>query len=350
MNKFYIISCVILFIGCTKIEEFEKPKTDEIRAIVVNEGQFGYGTASLTSLSYESIVEQDVFRKINNRPMGDVAQSLTKINDRYYVPMNNSRKIEVFDSKTFQSVEIMPISENVIPMYLTHLGGDSVVVSDQKYPSKLMIMDINHGTEREILRRYISIPGRTFQMQTINGKLFVGGDVSCVFDLSNLTDKGMRALKTKDGSNIQTVDFSKIVVDKNGNLWVLGHVAIFCIDPVTEQTIHEIYVGNLNINTWVSCIDISPDKETIYFNSSRRVYKMDVDNPVAPETPIISPVREDGRTVYNMSVSNENTVFFAEVLYGSISRALIYEYNTETGEEVQNFKAGIFPHFIYFTN
>lgn len=348
INILLVCICCTLF-SCSNDTPNETPNLNgSVRAIVVNEGQFGYGTSSLTTLSTDGGVEQDVFRRINNRPMGDVAQSLTRIGDYYYVPLNNSRKVEVFETKTYRSIETMSIDLDVIPMYLTHLGGDSVAVTDQKMNSKLMIMDINHNTNRKFVRRYIDLGGRSFQMQLLNDKLFVGGDRLLVFDLNNLTGEGMRTIKRKDGSAIQTVDFSKVVIDKNNLLWVLGHHQVICIDPVTEQTVYELEVGNLNINTWVSCIDISPDRSTLYFNSARKVYRIDIDNPVVPTTPIIDIDRKDQRTVYNMSVSKQNTIFFCEVLYGSISRAEIYEYEPSTGNEKGHFKAGIFPHYIHF--
>lgn len=348
INILLAILCCFLF-SCSNETPNDTPNlTGNLRAIVVNEGQFGYGTSSLTTLTEDGTIQQDVFRRINNRPMGDVAQSLTRIGDYYYVPLNNSRKVEVFESKTYRSVETMSIDLDVIPMYLTHLGGDSVAVTDQKMKSKLMIMDINHNTNRKFVRRHIDLGGRSFQMQLLNSKLFVGGDRLLVFDLKNLTDEGMRSIKRKDGSDIQTVDFSKVIIDKNNRLWVLGHHQVICIDPNTEQTVFELEVGHLNINTWVSCIDISPDHSTIYFNSARKVYSINVENPIAPTKPILNVDRNDQRTVYNMSVSKQNTIFFCEVLYGSISRAEIYEYEPLSGKEINRFKAGIFPHYIHF--
>ena len=298
--KSLLLLSIFFCFGCTPEAEFTAPENiDDVRAIVVSEGQFGYGTSSLTSLSYQNEVEQDLFRRINNRPMGDVAQSMTRIGDLFYVTLNNSRKVEVMDTKTFQSVETMTIDRDVIPMYIQHLGGDSIIVSDQKQNSQLIIMDINHGTNRPFVRRTISMGGynRSFQMQLIHDKLFVGADRMSVFDLSNLTANGLRHVKKQNGESIQLVDFSKIVVDKHNRLWALGHWQVFCIDPVTETTIHEFNVSDLKINSWTSSMDISPDKSTVYFNSARRVYKIDVDNPTVPTTPIVAPTRTDGRTV-----------------------------------------------------
>lgn len=321
--------------------------SDQIRAIIVNEGHFGYGTASLTSVSTLGEVNHDLFRKVNDRPMGDVAQSLTQIGDLYYVPLNNSRKIEVFDSKTYESIETMSIDRDVIPMYIQHLGGDSIALTDQR-AGQLMIVDINHGTERPIVRRSIQLGHRSFQMYLKNNKLFVGGDQLLVFDLTSLTNEGMRTVKNSSGEILRTIDFSKIVEDKNGKLWVITPTMVYSIDPETERTVDEINLSHIGLNDWVSCIDISPDKGTLYVNSARRVYTIDADKPKKPTEPIISPTRDDGRTVYNMSISKENTVFFCEVLYGSISRARIYEYNPKSGEQIQLFKAGVFPHFIHF--
>ena len=354
LNKL-ILLLSILFVACEKeAEQGEPTPTGEIRAIVVNEGQFGYGTASITALLENGETQQDVFRKLNGRPMGDVAQSMTKIDGRFYVPLNNSKKIEVFDSKTFQSIETMSIKADgvgldVIPMYVQHLGGDSIAVTDQKTNSRLMIMDINHEKKRDALRRTIDLNGRSFQMQLVENKLFVGGDELVVFDLKNLTAEGKRPIKKVNGKTIQLVDFTKLVMDSQDRLWVLGKTHIYCIDPFTEKVVLTLDVSHLEINDWVSCIDISPDRNTVYFNSSRKVYTIDIKNPTVPSKPIINPPTDnDGWSVYLMTISKENTIFFIEALYGSISRGKVYEYDPSNGKEISMFKAGIFPHFIYF--
>lgn len=352
-NRFNIglLASMCFWSSCTPQYEAEVPEAlDNLRAIVVSEGQFGYGSASLTSLTHAGEIEQDLFRRVNGgRPLGDVAQSMTRIGDRLYVTLNNSRKLEVMDANTFESVETMPIGLDVIPMYVQHLGGDSIIVTDQKSSSQLIIMDINHGKDRPIVRRTVSMGGanRSFQMQLIDGKLFVGADRLSVFDLGKLNAADRREVKKRDGNAIQTVDFSKLVVDKNGLLWALGHWQLIAIDPRTETTVCELNLSELNINSWTSCLDISPDGSTLYFNSSQRVYTVNVDDPQVPTKAIELPSYNDGRTVYVMCISKENTIFLSEVLYGSLSRSRIYEYDLN-GVELQNFRAGIFSHYIYF--
>ena len=110
--------------SCDSNEKQENIEIDDIdshRGIVVNEGQFGYGTSSITLFSKQGNVQQDVFRKVNNRPMGDVAQSMTRIGDNLYVPLNNSKKLEVFNHETFESVETISINEDVIQIGRAHV-------------------------------------------------------------------------------------------------------------------------------------------------------------------------------------------------------------------------------------
>ena len=334
------------------------PSPERVRAIVVGEGQFGYGTGSLTSLSTKSSVTQDIFRRINGRPLGDVPQSIAEIGNYYYIPVNNSQKVEVIDSKTFKSIETIRLEGDVIPMYAVHLGGDSIAVSDQSVQNSLMIIDINHGKSRKQVRRYIDIGIQSFQMILVGNKLFVGGSKFSVFDLDNLTAEGRRDVLNRNNKSFSTCSFSKVTIDKNGNLWVVTPNNASCIDVITEKTIKEVYIPG--INSWTSSIDICPKGETVYVNSGTKIYAVNIDNPIAPQEPIIIHGNNDDRwTSYHMSVSNENTIFLIRVLYGSLTRGRVFEYNTEgsianyyidsDGREQPYFKGGIFPHFIHYT-
>ena len=74
---------------------------------------------------------------------------------------------------------------------------------------------------------------------------------------------------------------------------------------------------------------------------------MDVNSAVKPTEPIFTHDMGDNRVKYNMGVSKENTIFICDVLYGSLTRSRIYEYDN-TGVLLQKFNAGIFTHYIYF--
>lgn len=46
--------------SCTKDVEYPKEDLSGIRVIISNEGQFGYGTASLSAITYGDIVMNDI--------------------------------------------------------------------------------------------------------------------------------------------------------------------------------------------------------------------------------------------------------------------------------------------------
>ena len=348
--KFVVIMSLFFAFSCSENKDIGQDiptcGLTDIRAILVSEGQFGYGTSSLTTITDGGTITQNVFRKTNNRPMGDVAQSITRIGKNYYVPLNNSSKVEVFDAETFESVETMFIDRSsVIPMYIADIGDDLIVVSNQS-SSGLIVMNIQHGSERPHVSRYVDLDYRTFQMKRVGDKLFIGGDKITVFDINDIST-GKERYILNGSIPFSSVDFSKIVMDVNENLWVMNVNRLYCIDTEIEKVIKEVDISGLGVNSWVGSMDISPSGETIYFNGGSKMYSVNVNNLVKPTEPIFTHDMGDNRVKYNMSVSKENTIFFCDVLYGSLTSSRIYEYDT-SGKLLQKFNAGIFTHYIYF--
>ena len=343
--------CSLFFCGCTQEINYQNQVPENIRAIVINEGVFPNGTASITLLKTDGNVTQDIFRGVNNRPLGDVAQSITAINDLYYIPINNGTKVEVVNQTTFQSVETMTLHPNTIPMYITHLGGDSAVVSDQEFNSALMIVDLNHHKQRPFVRRTVDVGMRSFHMRVVANKLFVGGDKLTAFDLGAIHTDQKRMLRNQAGQTIPVCDFAKIICDYRDRLWVLSPDKVYCIDPVTETCLHEITFDATVSNMWNKCIDISADKKRLYINAGASVYSLDVDQigATAMQHPIFTPTLPEiaQGNIYSMHVSKEETIFLCNVFLNTETRATIYEYKPE-GTLVRQFTAGIFPHDILF--
>lgn len=344
-----------LLSSCTKeIEYVDRgiPNGRDVRVIVANEGQFGAGTASLTAITYDGFVKNDIFRHTNGRPIGDAAQSVTEIGDNLYVTLNNSRKVEVLNKYTFKSVETMPTPDATIPTYIAHLGGDSIAVSEKGSKGRLMILDINHKNEaREKTRRVVDGVGSANQMKLTDRKLFLAGASLRVFDINSISSQTMRKVKGLEGNDLSVVGDSKIVKDKNGKLWVLTSSRLVCIDPVTETTVKEYPFTGISIDGWGGRLDISADGERLYFtgkvNKIGGVLRMSINDAAAP-TELLFP-HTGVRVLYNMAVSPEETIFICDVEYGSLARCLVHEY-TVAGERINTFEAGIFAQYIHFMN
>ncbi|MFI3315115.1 MAG: hypothetical protein R3Y04_05575 [Rikenellaceae bacterium] len=371
-KKIFVVLVIISLISlsCTKIDTDSQSSdytgdltysNQYVDAVFVSEGQFSYGTGSLTTLSSSGLVTQDVFRQANDRPIGDVPQSLIEIGDNYYIAVNNSKKIEVVNKYDFTSVETITFSDSydVIPMYIAHLGGDSIAVTDQTYTTgaNLYIVDINHGEVRTEVRRQISMPSATFQLKVVNDKLFVAGDALYVFDLHSLTSEAMRIVVDEYGDSFEICDFSKLCLDSEGLLWCLTSDGVVCVDPISESVVTKLTKDGIS-SLWGS-IDIDNEGENLYFNVGSEVYRVDTRNMSINQTPVlIHDNDDDDWTTYTLGVSKNSTIFIVRVLYGSITRGRVFEYTTEgeianyytdsDGERVPYFKAGIFPHHIHF--
>ena len=84
----------------------------------------------ISVLNKDGSVIPDIFREVNHRPLGDVAQSITKINGKYFVTLDNSKKIEVIDPETFGSVGTILYTQAGFPRQIVAISPTEAIVSD----------------------------------------------------------------------------------------------------------------------------------------------------------------------------------------------------------------------------
>ena len=87
---------------CKNCEENAITPSIQNDVIIVNEGNFGFGNATLTLYnSTNRNIHHGIFQQVNNYPLGDVAQSAYYFNEKIVVVVNNSNKIEIIDKADF---------------------------------------------------------------------------------------------------------------------------------------------------------------------------------------------------------------------------------------------------------
>ena len=148
---------VLLVGACTSATSDSKDGAGR-RLLVVNQGGFNRGEASLSEVRVDSrTVKEDVFLAKNGRPLGDVAQSLTEFGDRYFIVVNNSHKIEVVARDDYRSLGTISIPGNASPRYmavsstnhgyLTTLYSDKVMKVDLSTLAITKQIDVGAGSE-----------------------------------------------------------------------------------------------------------------------------------------------------------------------------------------------------------
>ena len=117
-NLLTIILCAILFASCQNdsISPNNLPGLYENGYFVTNEGNFGTGNGSISYVSENGNVENNIFSQINSFQLGDVVQSMNIIDEKAYIVVNNSSKIEVASIDSMNS--IATIQGLISPRYI----------------------------------------------------------------------------------------------------------------------------------------------------------------------------------------------------------------------------------------
>jgi YVTN family beta-propeller protein len=252
---------------------------------IINEGNYTWGNGSLSFYSIDSAkIYNNIFQQINERPLGDVPNSMTIFGDKAYIVVNNSGKIEVIENKTlkskatisgFNSPRIIKIISNA-KAYVSSLYSDSVVI-------------VNPLTN--IISGYINIRRSSESIELSGNKAFIanwsGGKEIIVINTQNnkVTDSIMVANEPES-----------MVIDKNARLWVL------CTGGYFNKQFPEL----IKINTITNQIEqrfIFPDKYSyptnLQINGKKDmlvwldngVTKMDISERVLPSSVFIPQKR-----------------------------------------------------------
>ena len=312
------------------------------RILVLSEGNFTKGNSDLCAINVESDqVSQDVFRAVNNgRPLGDVGQSMAIINDKIYAVLNNSAKIEVFDAKTYkQEATILDKEKQISPRYIAKLSDKQALVTNMH--NKMILINLESNT----IEKYIPTERATEQLVVVGTKVFIASGASIlVADVNNL--ETLRKIEASAGGS------SKLVVDKNNKIWVIGSNGLQCIHPATETVIKTIPLGDIRISSFAVRLETDATKSKLYFNGSKDntdyIFAVAIDATAMPETALFELKKEQVKTLYNIGISSEGFVYICDALDYS-QRGLLHKFDTK-GELLKSYTVGIIPQYILFVN
>ncbi len=172
-NLIYILLLCASIYSCKK-DEVELESKYESGLIILNEGPFGSGSGSVgfwDRITQESI--EDAFALENNGAViGNILQSLTKVENKYYFIVNNANKIIVTDVQFkfekeingFELPRFMVTRGNMA--YVTQWGNDgingSLAILDLMTNSIVKSIPLGKGPENMLLKDdklYISLVG-----------------------------------------------------------------------------------------------------------------------------------------------------------------------------------------------
>ncbi len=332
---------VLIFItGCEKDEDAAPDApTEKVDGIfIINEGAFLNENSSLSYIDKTTgEINNNVFYEANNRPLGDVFQSMKIFNEKAYMVINNSGVIEVIHPETIEL--ITTITGFTSPRYFLPVNETTAYVSDL-FAEKIWVVNLsNNSIESEI-----EFPGGWSEsMIKAEGNVFVSAP-------------NANNIYVIDPSSHEIIDnievFSQpnsMVTDNNGTIWVLSggtwdwetgeQVETGGITAINSQTreVNETYSFPQDGISY-SKLTINKTSEKLFYIGGG-IWSMDITNPELTTEPLIE---NTGENFYGLGVCPETGNIYVSDAIDFNQRGKIMQFSSQ-GNKIESFDAGVVP-------
>ncbi|WP_299822696.1 DUF5074 domain-containing protein [uncultured Pontibacter sp.] len=346
-----LLVSVLAFSSCDDKNDGPSGVYAEDGVFVVNEGNFGRPTSSVTYYNKSSQqVQHNIFEKENqDRPLGDVAQSMTILGDRAFIVVNNSNKIEVVNANTFKSEAVVEGLD--APRYFVALNDNKGYVTEWFAPNpdwsyrtgRVSVIDLNTYT----VLKTIEVGKQPEQLLIAGGKLYVtnlGGNTVTV--INTATDAIEKEIDVTFGPN-------SLVLDKNNALWVLSTGFKDWQAAASTYTAGALTKVNVSTNTVTSTYPFpevaanaskllqNGAKDILYYIYDGKVYQQATSASTLSHTQLIN------RSFYGLGVDPETGYIYGGDHNGFAGDGTVQVYKPD-GTKVHEFKAGIGPSGFVF--
>ncbi|AFM06149.1 gluconolactonase family protein [Bernardetia litoralis DSM 6794] len=302
----YVLISTFVLSSCNKDDENILEGEYAQGYLVVNEGVFGQNNSSVTHVSENNVVTQEVFQTVSGEILGDNLQSISILGDEAYLMVSNSNKIEVVHRGTFvKNTTITGDFAN--PRYMADIGNNKAYIS-------------TWGNFDDILGKILVLDTQTEQIiSTIEAG---SGAENLIFDsktnkvfIANSFGTSVSVYNTSNNTLETTIDFSpnspnQMVLDKNGDLWVTTRATDFSTYTSPTGNLYKINTATNEIETTISLnagsenvggkLAINPNKDILYYNFSSGIYELPITATAQATTPLIL------NGAYGLSVNPKN--------------------------------------------
>ena len=347
----FMLIMVLFFSSCKKDKNtiIEPEGIYSNGAFISNEGTFGSGNSSISFLDFDSdIVLNEIFAVTNNRPLGDVLQSIKLINDNLYCVVNASNKIEVVKADDFSEFGVIEGLDN--PRYIT------------TEKNKLYISEWGNGGQIKVLDPATRIQMKTIEVGTGPEGILANNNLIWVANGGGyLVDSTVSVINTTTDEVIATIvvgyNPKEMVLDADGNVWVIcnGYIeydANWNIASESPSKLVKVSASSLEVLLEIEIsntlhpqhIDISKDRKTIYYGGGfgvAGIYSINYTNYL--NTQIIG----SDKYFYGFNVNPDNGDIYGLEAPSFTENGNLLRYNA-SGEFIKQYEVGIGPNSVVF--
>lgn len=335
----FFISVFLSLTSCDGDENSDNVSDYSTGAWIVNQGKFQDGTGTLTYYN-EDVVVQDVFGKENNGAfLGNIVQSIIKVNQKYYIAVNNADKVVVVDAQSFQFITEIAVD---YPRYFASEGNKLYVSSWNKDFTRGAVYELD--TDTDVIKDRIDLPKTAEGMTISNNQLFVA-----LTDVT-LKSKDIAIIGISDNTVIKTMEVcdnpQTAVTDLRGEVWILcaGHSdwqnpenntagALVQMSP-DHQNVSKFNLGGFYLAT-------NGDKSRIYVSNGQKISDFTISRSGVVRNLDI------GSRHYGIGVSPITQKLFATTSdFASRGETIIFDYEQSSSERIPS---GVGASFVYFS-
>lgn len=344
MKKMMILAGLILMIlhsGCKKENNEPKETGWAGHILVVNEGPYQTGSGSITAYHRESgEVTGDLFQMVNGRPLGNIVQSISAHNGRYYIVVNNANRVEVVDQVTFASVGSF---ENV-----------SFPASFQGFDEKKGYLSCWDGTVKVLDLEDFTVTGSIAvgagpEKMLLSHELWVLNTGGFGVDSTiSIIDTGADTVKkTLVTGHVP----SGIVSDAEGKVWVLCSGRGWNGFPAPEDTpgrlirFHD-YDHSVMKEFEFSSSSLHPDLLVIdhqngilFYNHPQGIFSVSTGSTTLPEEPLVAR----SSMLYGIGFDPVSKMLLGADAGDYVQDGWVYFYRPADGSPMDTIQAGIIP-------
>lgn len=338
---FYIVHsvwCIILctLFSCKKKEigpqyPHQTPLVSNQTVIVGNEGNFGWGNASLTLYNpAEHTTTQH--SQISGAALGDVVQSVCVKGGDIYVVVNNSGKIERLAKDFTHKAQINGLNS---PRYMAIVNQKGYVTD--LYSNSIYVVNLSANT----VSGQIPVSAPAEQIIAVGTYIFAvqpSKNQVLVIDA--------QAEQVYDSVAVQTSP-TALVKDKNNRIWVLcggnlgNGAALVRINPANFQVEFTLPFPSGNNGFRLA---INSGGERLYYLSNGDLYETSISAVSWPAMPLVAA---NGRNFYGLGVNPFSGDIYMADAADYTQQGTVYRYDS-IGTYLYQFQAGIIPQALGF--
>ena len=316
--------------------------------IITNEGLYGANTGSVSYYNpVTDSIYNDIFELVNKNPLGDVVQSFSAAEDKGFIVINNSNKVDVV---LLSSFKLLGSIVATLPRHLITVNSGKAYLTSQGYPGQVLVVN----TSSMAVLDTIVVGNQPDNLLQVGSKVFVAngnyGNDSTVSVIDVFTDKliqtvnvgvGACNLVCSDGQNIWIICQGQKVYDNNYNI-------------IKEIDSHLVEISASDYNIKYSKIIgvkgdacspflISSDKAgNIYYAEADGVHKLNPNTTNLQDQLFIPWANSSGLSIYGLSVDPNTSNIYLMEAKGFTSAGKFHIYNS-AGVLLHTMIAGIAP-------